>query len=82
MKRLILILVLLVIGCTSIEPLTKEICESSGGRWNECGSSCRGMPPDTMCIQVCVEYCECENNQECPKGYECAEYVGYVGVCK
>jgi len=70
--------------------LTQDICESAGGRWNSCGSLCRTEPPGTVCAEVCVEYCECDHETkfECPRGYECADYVPgmqdplAVGVCK
>lgn len=78
---------LFIIGCaveTKVEPveLTNESCEAAGGHWNDCGSACRGAPPDTMCIAVCVEYCECRGNNQCPGGYECTEYIDETGICK
>jgi hypothetical protein len=94
MKKIIFLVfvVLFISGCaivekkenktSEIQPLTQELCKSAGGYWNECGSACRGAPPGTMCIQVCVEYCECSGTEECPEGYMCTEYVDYTGICK
>lgn len=70
--------------------LTKQLCADSGGRWNACGSLCRTEPPGTMCAEVCVEYCECgdEEGYTCPNGYTCTDLVpssdapNAVGVCK
>ncbi|MBD3281612.1 hypothetical protein GF391_02590 [Candidatus Uhrbacteria bacterium] len=70
--------------------LTRQTCEAAGGRWNPCGSLCRAEPPGTMCAEVCVEYCECGDEQDytCPQGYSCVDLVpspddpAAVGVCK
>lgn len=64
----------------------KELCETSGGHWNECGSPCIGQPPDTACAAVCVAQCECGGIEDytCPLGYECtlpADITGGLGVC-
>ena len=62
--------------------LTQELCEEAGGHWNSCGSSCRGASPDTMCIMVCAEMCECISDEQCPEGYECREFIEGTGICK
>lgn len=74
---------------TTQEGLTQALCEQASGRWNECGSACRGVPPDTMCIQVCVAYCECGtfNSFRCPADYSCQDLIApqaviTTGICK
>jgi hypothetical protein len=76
---------------TPVKPnLTQKLCESAGGRWNSCGSLCRTEPPGTVCAEVCVLYCECDNDTkyQCPAGFECSDYVPgmqdplAIGVCK
>lgn len=74
--------------------LTKELCEGARGHWNDCGSACRGAPPGTVCITVCVAYCECGGiaGFGCPDGYECSDYLptdkngnpvpDAMGICK
>lgn len=65
------------------QQLTREMCEGAGGTWNACGSACRGLGPDEgACIQVCVEMCECQSNNQCPDGFECGEYVNGTGICQ
>ena len=59
----------------------KISCEQAGGRWNECGSACRGAGPETACIQVCVPMCECQNTTQCPSDFFCQDFVDGVGVC-
>ena len=61
--------------------LGADACASAGGTFNECGSACRGAPPDTACILMCVSYCECKNSTQCPSGYSCGDYVDGTGVC-
>lgn len=68
-------------GLKDQESLTKISCESSGGQWNACGSACRETP-DAACIQVCVAYCECGEDTDCPQGYACDGFVNGIGVCK
>ena len=63
------------------EELTQSVCEEAGGVWNNCGSACREFPENT-CMQVCVEYCECETSDQCPSGWACGGFVDQVGVCK
>ncbi|MCD6229322.1 MAG: hypothetical protein J7K00_00785 [Candidatus Diapherotrites archaeon] len=72
-----------------LQPLTKETCEGAGGLWNECGSACRGAPPGTDCIMVCVQYCECGGiaGFGCPQGYVCTDFIpegaaDAMGVCR
>lgn len=60
--------------------LTEAACRTAGGTWNPCGSACR-TDPDAICIELCVEYCECESYLECPEGYRCADRVEDIGVC-
>ncbi|MFA4845428.1 MAG: hypothetical protein WC654_02630 [Patescibacteria group bacterium] len=58
----------------------KATCSASGGAWNSCGSACR-TTPDAPCIEVCVEYCECSTDSQCPAGLLCSDFVDNVGVC-
>lgn len=67
----------------------ERICAEAGGLWNPCGSSCRGAPPGTKCIQMCVPVCECGGiaGLRCPQGYTCADYLppgatDQMGICK
>jgi len=60
--------------------LTRDTCVASGGQWNPCGSACRENP-DAICIELCVEYCECGQSTQCPLGYSCSQYVEGKGVC-
>jgi hypothetical protein len=60
--------------------LSQAMCESTGGTWNACGSACR-QDPDAICIEVCVEYCECDSDDQCPDSLTCSDYVDDVGVC-
>lgn len=62
--------------------LTVAACTDAGGTWNDCGSACRAEPEGTVCILMCVQYCECTSDAECPDGYSCDDYVGGTGVCK
>ena len=62
------------------ESLTQASCETSGGSWNSCGSACR-TTPESPCIEVCVEYCECVSDAQCPTGLTCQDFVDEVGVC-
>ncbi|MBM5789571.1 hypothetical protein FJZ23_00540 [Candidatus Parcubacteria bacterium] len=61
--------------------LTAISCAEAGGTWNPCGSACR-EDPEAVCIQVCVEFCECAGAAECPDGYACGGFVEGTGVCK
>ncbi|MBI4256997.1 hypothetical protein HY626_03015 [Candidatus Uhrbacteria bacterium] len=61
-------------------PLTETSCTESSGTWNSCGSACR-TDPDAICIELCVEYCECQEDSQCPSGYTCGDFVDDVGVC-
>ncbi len=60
--------------------LTQMTCEASGGTWNACGSACR-EDPSAPCIQVCVPYCECVSDDQCPANFACGQFVDSVGVC-
>ncbi|MCR4314669.1 MAG: hypothetical protein NUV84_05515 [Candidatus Uhrbacteria bacterium] len=60
--------------------LTQANCSDAGGTWNPCGSACR-TDPDAICIELCVEYCECQSETECPSGYTCGDVMEGVGVC-
>lgn len=60
--------------------LTEAACSDAGGTWNPCGSACR-TDPDAICIELCVEYCECTTDFQCPTGYTCGDFVDDVGVC-
>lgn len=60
--------------------LNETTCSSTGGIWNSCGSVCR-TDPDAICIELCVEYCECVADDQCPTGYSCGDFVEGTGVC-
>lgn len=60
--------------------LSQTSCESAGGAWNACGSACRTQP-EAVCVEMCVEYCECTSDAQCPAGFVCGDYVDGVGVC-
>ena len=60
--------------------LNQQVCNDSGGYWNPCGSACR-TEPDAVCIELCVEYCECESDDQCPDGFACGDFIDEVGVC-
>lgn len=60
--------------------LTEASCSDAGGTWNPCGSACR-TDPDAICIELCVEYCQCISDSECPLGYTCGDFIEGVGVC-
>lgn len=60
--------------------LTQTSCSGAGGIWNPCGSACR-TNPNAICIELCVEYCECETDLQCPSGYTCGDVMEGVGVC-
>ena len=69
--------------------MTKELCESARGFWNECASACRGAPEGTACTLQCVQQCECGGfaGFDCPQGYACTDYLpkgaaDAMGVCK
>ncbi|MEK7516680.1 MAG: Gmad2 immunoglobulin-like domain-containing protein [Patescibacteria group bacterium] len=59
------------------EGLTEEVCRTAGGNWDSCGSACRGASEGTVCIKVCVPYCECGGiaGFSCPEGFACDEYL-------
>jgi len=63
--------------------LTEETCRNAGGNWNACGSACREQVTGvSVCVDVCVEYCECTSTDQCPAGLTCQGLVEEVGVCK
>jgi hypothetical protein len=39
------------------EYISAASCEEMGGTFDECGSSCRHMPADTVCTAQCVPLC-------------------------
>ena len=69
-----------VVGDIDRDVLSEDLCTESGGEWNACGSACRTHPGD-VCIELCVEYCECEEDAQCPLGYTCGDFIDEVGVC-
>ena len=65
--------------------MSRELCESAKGNWNECSSPCLGNGSD-VCIQVCVAQCECGGivGFNCPSGYNCrlsGKIADELGVC-
>lgn len=62
--------------------LNEETCQVSGGVWNACGSACRGMDDAIPCIEVCVNYCECLSDNQCPFDYSCVEKIDGIGICQ
>ncbi len=58
----------------------QETCEAAGGDWNECISACRGDDSE-LCIQLCVEGCECVSDLDCPFGSICTDIIDEKGVC-
>ena len=61
--------------------ITADRCLAAGGTWNSCGSACRGKETD-VCIELCVEYCECNSSAQCPVGRSCGDVIDGVGICK
>jgi len=61
-------------------PIMEETCTQAGGTWNSCGSACRKTPGEP-CITVCVEYCQCQDDAQCPEGFTCGDYVEEIGLC-
>jgi hypothetical protein len=91
---LALISLVLISGCINQQPpdskktMTKELCESARGHWNDCGSKCyidNQGKPDIVCPAVCEQLCECGGiaGFGCPEGYICkmpsgiADAMGY-----
>ncbi|GEM_PF-3219745 len=57
-------------------PMTQQLCENGGGRWNECASACRNDPDAEVCTLQCVQVCECNifslsPGLTCPNGWAC-----------
>ncbi|HWR00075.1 MAG TPA: hypothetical protein VN397_04505 [Candidatus Methylomirabilis sp.] len=68
--------------------LDEIACRGAGGRWNPCGSACRGASTGTVCIQVCVPQCECGGiaGFGCPDGFVCSDLAppgasDAMGIC-
>lgn len=64
--------------------LSEFVCEDTGGEWEYCGSACRveeSQSSDIGCIEVCVEYCHCRHDGECPVGHHCDDFIEDDGVC-
>lgn len=95
MKKILIILIIGLIFISScslfksskveLKEMSKELCESSKGHWNECSSPCLGTGSDT-CVQVCVAQCECSGiaGFNCPSGYDCklsGKIADELGVC-
>jgi len=55
------------------EKMTRELCESARGHWDECASACWDKPEAEICTLQCVQLCECggETGWNCPNGYRC-----------
>jgi putative hemolysin len=75
--------------CLACGEMTKTVCETAGGHWNECASVCRNAPPGTACILMCVQQCECGGiaGWGCPAFYTCTDYEpagaqDAMGVCR
>ncbi len=58
----------------------KNLCEDAGGDWESCGSYCRGEDAD-VCVQLCAQYCECLDDNQCPVGFSCEDVIDGVGIC-
>lgn len=74
------------INCGNSITLDENSCNSSGGRWNPCGSICSIMNPGAACPAVCDSVCECGTilGLLCPPGYVCAMPPGIadaMGYC-
>jgi len=75
-------------GSSCIDPFS-ELCEKSGGRWNECSNKCaldNEGNPAAICPAICEQLCECGTiaGLPCPSGYTCktAPYVSdATGYC-
>lgn len=63
------------------ELLNEQTCSEAGGNWNDCGSACRGADDETICIQVCMAYCECANSDQCPANFACGDFIDEIGIC-
>ena len=93
MKNILIILIIGLVFISScslfksseVKEMSRELCESAKGNWNECSSPCLGTGPDT-CIQVCVAQCECGGiaGFECPDEYNCrlsGKIADEMGAC-
>ena len=67
-----------------VPELVEAICEDTGGEWESCGSACRMeevQEPDVLCAEVCVDYCHCRHDGECPEHHHCDEFIEDAGIC-
>jgi hypothetical protein len=69
-------------------PIDQDLCESSGGHWNECSNKCQldnQGKEGVGCTMQCEALCECGGiaGFNCPGGYDCkmpqdiADALGY-----
>ena len=77
---IILVSILVLGGCLQQADDNIDLptaCKNAGGEWNECSSPCLGTDAE-VCAQVCVEQCECieENGFSCPQDYTCRKTEG------
>lgn len=71
------------------QPMTQQLCESAGGRWNECGNTCQLLhqgQEGIACTLECQQLCECGGiaGFGCPAGYDCVVPEGIadaMGFC-
>lgn len=50
-----------VSGFNECEYLSKEVCELTGGVFNECASACRNEENPEFCVMMCVPVCDYNN---------------------
>jgi len=65
--------------------IVESVCEDSEGEWESCGSLCRGEVvvgvDNIVCAEVCVEYCYCRDDGQCPEDHHCSEFINETGIC-
>lgn len=61
--------------------LNEATCTAAGGAWNECASACRGAKEGEPCIMLCVQQCECFDDNACPFSYTCQAKIEGKGIC-